>query len=172
MRRSYFVRAVVELTVAFGLLAGAAQVNAMTPNVEKIQIRTTSESPTWFDLASQSGKTVLVFHWSTTCPVCLDKFNELRSNLVGWRTKPFVVLMINHDRSRQDFLEYVRVTRTINGDSPQLMHVYHKDMAQDSLYKGSALPTSYVIDEKQVLRHTYLGRIPSDAWNDIADLLP
>jgi hypothetical protein len=42
----------------------------------------------------------------------------------------------------------------------------------DNLYAGAALPTSYVIDDKQVLRQTYMGRIPAQAWDDIADLLP
>lgn len=151
--------------------------NLMSPAVWAQQtvkpvIQASAESPVVFDLVSQMGKTVLIFHWRTNCSVCLDKMEELRSNILGWKNKPFAVLAVNHDKSRQDYLNYLKINKTIHGDNPQLVHIYSKDLSLDNLYANSALPTSFVIDDKQVLRHTYIGRIPAQAWDDIADLLP
>ena len=148
----------------------ASELCAQQPG--KPMVRSSPESPVAIDLANLAGKTVLIFHWRTTCAVCLDKMEELRSNITGWRNKPFVVLAVNHDKSRQDFQSYLQINKIIHGDNPQLIHIYNKDLIADSLYTGTALPTSFVIDDKQLLRQTYMGRIPAQAWDDIADLLP
>jgi peroxiredoxin len=145
---------------------------AWAQQLSKPVVRSSPESPVAIDLANLAGKTVLIFHWRTTCAVCLDKMDELRSNIAGWRNKPFVVLAINHDKSRQDFQSYLQINKTIHGDNPQLIHIYNKDLIADSLYTGTGHPTSFLVDDKQVLRQTYMGRIPAEAWNDIADLLP
>ena len=161
-----------SIITGFILLFALASTSALAQSGVKPIVRASPESPVAFDLANFAGKTVLVFHWRTSCAVCLDKMEELRSNITGWRNKPFVVLAVNHDKSRQDFQGYLKINKTIHGDNAQLIHIYSKDLIVDNLYAGAVLPTSYVIDEKQVLRHTYMGRIPAQAWDDIADLLP
>ena len=138
----------------------------------EVVVRTSPESNFDFDIKSTKGKAVLVFHWSTSCNICLDKMNELRNNMAGWRGKAFVIVAINHDRSRQNFQDYLRIHKWVNGESNQFVHVFHKDLAQDSLYKNERLPTSYLLDSQQALKRTYVGRIPVEAWDDIADLLP
>ena len=49
------------------------------------------------DLARWRGQVVLVYLWSTDCPVCLDRLPELRRNLAGWKGRPFVVIAVNQD---------------------------------------------------------------------------
>ncbi len=161
-----------SIITGFILLFALASTSAFAQSSVKPIVRASPESPVAFDLANFAGKTVLVFHWRTSCAVCLDKMEELRINIAGWRSKPFVVLAVNHDKSRQDFQSYLKINKTIHGDNAQLIHIYSKDLIVDNLYAGAALPTSYVIDDKQVLRQTYMGRIPAQAWDDIADLLP
>lgn len=161
----------VIITV-FVLACGLASGALWAQPIAKPTVVTSAESPVVFDLARQTGKTVLIFHWRTNCSVCLDKMEELRNNILGWKNKPFVVLAVNHDKSRQDYQNYIKISRTIHGDNPQLVHIYSKDLSLDNLYNNSALPTSFVIDDKQTLRHTYMGRIPPEAWDNIAELLP
>ena len=139
---------------------------------EKVLIRTSAESNFDFDLASTKGKVVLVFHWSTVCAVCLDKMAELRSNIGGWKNKPFVVVAINHDKNRKDFQDYLRIHKSVDGVNEQFIHVFNKDLALNNLYKNERLPSSFVLDSQQMLKHTYVGRIPASAWDEIADLLP
>lgn len=160
------------IITGFILLQSLLNNTAWAQQTAKPAVQANAESPVAFDLAGQSGKTVLIFHWRTNCSVCLDKMDELRKNILGWRSKPFVVLAVNHDKSRQDYLNYLKISKTIHGENPQLIHIFSKDLSIDNLYANSALPTSFVLDDKQQLRHTYMGRIPAQAWDDIADLLP
>jgi peroxiredoxin len=150
----------------------SAQAQQEKTKQEKVLIRTSAESNFDFDLASTKGKVVLVFHWSTNCAVCLDKMAELRSNIGGWKSKPFVVVAINHDKNRKDFQDYLRIHKSVDGVSDQFIHVFNKDLSVNNLYKNERLPSTFVLDNHQMLKHTYIGRIPANAWDDIADLLP
>ncbi len=149
-----------------------AQAQQEKAQQENVLIRTSAESNFDFDLASTKGKVVLVFHWRTSCAVCLDKMAELRSNIGGWKNKPFVVVAINHDKNRKDFQDYLRIHKSVDGVNEQFIHVFNKDLALNNLYKNERLPSSFVLDSQQILKHTYVGRIPANAWDDIADLLP
>jgi thiol-disulfide isomerase/thioredoxin len=48
------------------------------------------------------GQVVLVFYWSTECPVCLAKMPELRANAAGWHGKNFTLLGVNMDKKRKN----------------------------------------------------------------------
>jgi peroxiredoxin len=156
----------------FGSIALMCSVAIAQAPQQKVQIRTSGESNFDFNLASTKGKVVVVFHWSTGCAVCLDKMAELRSNIGGWKTKPFVVVAINHDKNRKDFQDYLRIHKSVDGVSDQFIHVFNKDLSVDNLYKNERLPSTFVLDNQQMLKHSYIGRIPANAWDDIADLLP
>jgi len=138
----------------------------------EIRLRAAVNGVQPFELKALRGKVILIFHWRTDCPVCLDKMNEIRSNILGWRNKPFVMLAINHDKRRQDFQSYLDITKAIHGKNNQLIHLYGKDLAIDTSYDGERLPASFVLDREMFLKHSYIGRIPADAWDDIAELLP
>ncbi len=161
------------LVAHFFCIDATAQTNkAQPPAFVSPVVRTTPESPQPFDLDTMKGKVVLIFHWRTDCPVCLDKMNELRSNVAGWRAKPFVIVAVNHDKSRQSFQNYLQITTAVDGANAQLIYLYSKDVAIDSLYQSERLPTSYIIDGQKALKRSYVGRIPAEAWDDIAELLP
>jgi cytochrome oxidase Cu insertion factor (SCO1/SenC/PrrC family) len=145
--------------------------NAQTSN-SPVTIHTRSDSSFDFDMRDLKGKVALVFHWSTSCSVCLDKMNELRNNMSGWRGRSFAIVAINHDKNRQDFQDYIRIHKAVNGESGQFIHIFNKDLAVDSLYQNEHLPTSFLVDSQQVLKRTYVGRIPPEAWDDIAELIP
>jgi peroxiredoxin len=160
-----------KLAIALLICAGASSASAQAER-GKVIIRTSAESNYDFDIASTKGKVVLVFHWSTNCPVCLDKMAELRRNIGGWQSKPFVVVAINHDKNRKDYQDYLRIHKSVNGASDQFIHVFSKDLTVNNLYKNERLPSSFLLDNQQILKKTYIGRIPAEAWDDIADLLP
>jgi peroxiredoxin len=166
MSKDYFKRilAIFFLSAAFV----AMPIKAQTP----VLLQTQSLIPYAFDLASAKGKVVFVFHWSTDCAVCLDKMSELRSNAKGWSQKAFVIVAVNHDKSRDNFQRYIDITKVVKGEQAQIIHVFGKDLVQDSLYSGGKLPMSYVLDDKLMLKHSYMGRIPAEAWDLVAELLP
>ena len=124
------------------------------------------------DLAGLKGSVVLVFYWSTDCAVCLDKMAELRDNVKGWRSKPFVIVAVNRNANESDFTNYLNIERQLRTQDPQLRHVYYKKLLIDQLYRPGRLPASFLIDAQGVLQYSHFGRIPPEAWDQIAELLP
>jgi peroxiredoxin len=170
--RAYWLRVILSSFLALCINANAQTHKAPHSPTAAPTLRTLPEIPLAFDLDATKGRVVLIFHWRTDCPVCLDKMNELRSNMGGWRGKAFVIVAINHDKSRQNFQDYLRIQKYVNGENGQFIHLFNKDLAADSLYKNERLPTSFLLDSQKILKRTYFGRIPNEAWDEIAELIP
>lgn len=123
-------------------------------------------------LADLRGRVVLVFYWSTSCAVCRDKMQELRANMAGWKDRPFSVLGVNFDARPQDLLDYERLLAStvpahlrfvsLRADAPGFI---------DSMERPSQLPSAYLVDAQGRLVERYMGRIPAQAWDRIAELL-
>ena len=124
--------------------------------------------------ASLQGKVLLVFFWSTDCAVCRNKMPELRANYLGWRGKPFEMVTVSVDRSRSDVLAYEQAVLAIVPQPVQFPALWAGDPGyRDSLgAKPRRLPLSLLIDTKGRVSAIYEGRIPAEAWDDIADLMP
>ncbi len=125
------------------------------------------------NLDHYQGKVVMIFHWSTNCAVCLDKMMELRDNTLGWMNRPFVLLAVNHDAKKQDYQDYIRILNNLKSAPAQMQFVHYKDVVRDSMYQNStALPQTFLVDSQGNLKNTYVGRIPPQAWDQVAELLP
>jgi peroxiredoxin len=125
------------------------------------------------DLAQLKGKVVLLFFWSTDCPVCLDKLPELRRNLDGWRGKDFVIVAVSQDRTMADLKHYEQVLDKVVPPNEQMKIVWRRDAAhRDSFGELSAkTPTTIVIDRQGKVAKTVSGRMPAELWDDIAELV-
>lgn len=125
-----------------------------------------------FKLSSLRGKVVLVMFWSTGCAVCRDKMPELRNNYAGWSGKPFELVAINTDARMQDFMEYERI---ISGTVPlkqRFVQLWAGEPGyRDTLGKPGQLPATLLVDKSGRIVERYVGRIPPEAWDKIADLL-
>ena len=154
--------------------ADAASV-ATTPAAENviapiIEAQTLDGKP--FKLSALKGKVVLVMFWSTSCAVCRDKMPELRGNYEGWAGKPFELVAISTDLVMQDVVDYDNIiSRTVPikqrfvqiwANSPGYVH---------NLGKHSMLPAAYLLNKEGKVIERYIGRIPAEAWDKIADLL-
>lgn len=125
-----------------------------------------------FDLASLRGKVVLVLHWSTGCAVCRDKMPEMRQNAEGWRDQPFALVLVSHDRRLQDVQEYAAVlARTVPVHQRFVRLWSGAADHRDSQGPPPHLPTAHLLDKSGRLVKSYHGRIPPQAWDDIAELL-
>jgi thiol-disulfide isomerase/thioredoxin len=133
-----------------------------------------------FDLKQHKGKVVLVMFWATDCAVCRDKMPELRENAKGWAKQPFTTVLISADRRMSDVDSY----NTIINKSVPMKERLTQLWALDPSYKDSlgtpemiknrnatTLPMTLVIDKKGDVVKRYQGRIPTEVWDDIADLL-
>jgi cytochrome oxidase Cu insertion factor (SCO1/SenC/PrrC family) len=125
------------------------------------------------DLAQLKGKVVLMFFWSTDCPVCLDKLPELRRNLEGWRGKDFVIVAVSQDRSMADLKAYAQVLDKIAPPNAQMKIVWRRDPAHRDNFGELPMksPTTLVIDRAGKVVKTISGRVPAELWDDIAELV-
>ena len=124
-------------------------------------------------LDSLRGSVVLVFVWSSRCPVCLDKLPELRRNLEGWLDKPFVIVALNHDRSADQMANYERALELTGATRAQLKNLWrgapgHRDGFGEL---PQSMPTSLIFDKAGALRKEVRGRVPVELWDDIAELV-
>lgn len=125
-----------------------------------------------FKLASLKGKVVMVMFWSTSCAVCRDKMPELRNNYEGWNGKPFELVAISTDKRVQDLLDYERIiTRTVPLKQRFVQLWAGESGYKDNLGTHAQLPVAYLLDKSGKVVERYIGRIPADAWDRIADLL-
>ena len=125
-----------------------------------------------FNLSSLKGKVVLVMFWSTGCAVCRDKMPELRENYAGWAGKPFELVAVSTDTRVQDVLDYERIiSRTVPVKKRFVQMWTGESGYKDNLGKHAMLPAAYLLDKSGKVVERYVGRIPPEAWDKIADLL-
>jgi peroxiredoxin len=155
-----------------GLLA-AASVCAQAQTVPSPSLVGKTMQPATVDLAQLKGKVVLLFFWSTDCPVCLDKLPELRRNLEGWRGKDFVIVAVSQDRSMADLKAYEQVLDKIAPSNAQMKIVWRRDPAHRDNFGELPVktPTTLIVDRSGKVVKNITGRVPAELWDDIAELV-
>ena len=154
------------------LLLGAAATAQAQPAAPPTLVGRTMQ-PAAVDLQALRGKVVLVFFWSTDCPVCLDKLPELRRNLEGWRGKDFEILAVSQDRRLADLAAYEKVLDQVVPPSPQMKIVWRRDSAHRDSFGDLPVnvPTTVVIDRSGKVVKQVQGRVPAELWDDVAELV-
>ncbi|RVT50933.1 peroxiredoxin family protein [Rubrivivax albus] len=125
------------------------------------------------DLPSLRGQVVMLFFWSTACPVCLDKLPELRRNLAGWTGQPFVVVAVNHDAERADYDRHARLRQQFLPPNPQWIDLWrgapgHRD---DLGPLPTQAPVTVLLDRQGRVRLRVVGRIAPYLWDEVAALV-
>ncbi len=154
------------------VVAQTAAVPVKPASVMLLQLEGKTIDGTPFDLNMLKGKVVLVMFWSTGCAVCRDKMPELRNNYAGWAGKPFELVAVSTDARVQDLLDYERIiTRTVPVKERFVQLWTGESGYKDNLGKHAMLPAAYLLDKNGKVIERYVGRIPPQAWDKIADLL-
>lgn len=160
---------VLALVLALGAVAPAWS-QAPAPPPPQVDGRTIEGKP--FQLASLKGKVVLLMYWSTDCAVCRDKMPELRQNYAGWSGKPFEMVLVATDRRLKDLQDYEAIiSRTVPLKQRFVQLWAGEPGYRDSFGKPAQLPASFLVDKNGKVVERYLGRIPPEAWDRIAELL-
>jgi thiol-disulfide isomerase/thioredoxin len=123
---------------------------------------------------AQRGKVLMLFYWSTDCAVCRSKMAELRANAQGWRGKPFELVLVSEDRRRTDLSAYDNAWKATQDPAlhPPSLWAGEAGFADSLKRRPNRLPLTIVLDAQGVERARFEGRIPADAWDAVADLLP
>jgi peroxiredoxin len=125
-----------------------------------------------FSLASLKGKVVLVMFWSTDCAVCRDKMGELRRNYQGWAGQPFELVLVNTDARMADLQAYEKIISLSVPVKQRFVQLWSGEPGyRDSIGQPGQLPSSYLVDKAGKVVQHWQGRIPPEAWDQIAELL-
>jgi thiol-disulfide isomerase/thioredoxin len=169
-RRALLLSCAAIMSMA-SVFAQVPSTSAATP-VTMPQIEGKTIEGAAFKLSSLKGKVVLVMFWSTGCAVCRDKMPELRSNYEGWAGKPFELVAVNTDTRMQDFLDYERIISRTVPLKQRFVQLWTGDGGyKDNVGKPVQLPAAFLVDKTGKVVERYVGRIPAEAWDRIADLL-
>jgi thiol-disulfide isomerase/thioredoxin len=125
-----------------------------------------------YDLRQDLGKVVLVFFWSTGCPVCRDKMPELRLNYEAWRDKRFQLLAVSTDKSFDELRAYEGILNRVVPPTQRFPWLWRGASAhRDSFGNIAQTPSSFLLDRKGQLVKQLRGRIEPALWDDIAELV-
>lgn len=136
-----------------------------------LQGRAADGSP--LDLSALRGRVVMLFFWTTQCPVCLDKLPELRRNLAGWTGQPFVIVAVNHDADRATHDRYAQLRQQLLAPNAQWIDLWRGDPGHrdDVGALPAQAPVTLLLDREGRVRLRLVGRIAPDLWDDVAALV-
>jgi thiol-disulfide isomerase/thioredoxin len=125
-----------------------------------------------YELRQDMGKVVLVFFWSTGCPVCRDKMPELRLNYEAWRNKGFQLLAVSVDKSLGELRAYDSILNRVVAPTQRFPWLWRGAADhRDSFGSLASMPTSFLVDRKGLVVRQMRGRIEASLWDDIAELV-
>ena len=125
-----------------------------------------------YDLRQDQGKAMLVFFWSTDCPVCRDKMPELRANYEAWRDKGFQLIAVSVDRDLAELKTYDSVVNRMVSPSQRFPLLWRGEGAhRDSFGPIAHTPTSFILDRQGREVKQVRGRIDPALWDDMAELV-
>lgn len=162
--------ALASILSTFALPALSQPAGAEAP-LPRLHGRTLQDTPV--DLAGLRGRVVLLYLWSTDCPVCLRELPELRRNLQGWKGRPFTVVAVNLDHQAQALRDYEAILDRLAPPSSQMQIVWRGAAGhQDSLGNPPMnTPTSIVLDRQGRAVEQVQGPWSPALWDRMAELV-
>lgn len=163
------MHALTRLLIAAALAVAAAASQAQSP----VRLNGPTLDGQAFSLDSLRGRVVLLFFWNTDCAPCIQKMPELRANAMGWRGKPFTLVLVSTDKDREAALSYLRTLRQVEKDAPPMPALWAgQQHFGGGLTAPAAVPLTLVVDAQGRIAARHAGRIAPEAWDDVAGLLP
>ncbi|MDH4227892.1 MAG: TlpA family protein disulfide reductase [Deltaproteobacteria bacterium] len=121
-------------------------------------------------LASYKGSVVFLDFWASWCAPCKEELPNINKFAEELQGSKFVVLAVSVDKKKshaEDFL------KKIPSPAPNFIVLHDAASEAVSKYNAMAMPTSYIIDKKGILRHAHFGYQPGDPgkWKTEVDAL-
>lgn len=121
------------------------------------------------ELSSFHGRAVIINFWASWCPPCKAEMPALERVYKDYKDRGLIILGVNatdqdNPASAGDFVRQEGLTFTI---------LYDKDGEASRLYQLQALPSTYFIDARGIIRTVVIGGPMSEALlrSKVAELL-
>jgi cytochrome c biogenesis protein CcmG, thiol:disulfide interchange protein DsbE len=111
------------------------------------------------------GQVVLINIWATWCPPCRAEMPAIQQAYASYRDRGLVVLAINQ---REDATTITPFLEQHGLTFPTLLD---HDGQASATYQASALPSSFFVDRRGVIRAVYHGPMPPRVINGIVEQL-
>ena len=102
---------------------------------------------------SFKGKVIVLNFWATWCPPCRKEMPLLESTYKRYKDKGLVILGINYNEDRERVLKF---TQEMGVTFPIILD---KELNLTRKYGVLALPATFFIDKKGIIRAQYKGEI-------------
>ncbi len=106
-------------------------------------------------LASFKGKVLLINFWATWCPPCVREMPDLNKLYSMLHKKGLEIVAIANPR---DSLDRIRSFFKFNGI--QFHYYMDQDFTAARAFMIRALPTTFIVDKKGVVRNRFVGARP------------
>jgi len=133
--------------VSIPLYAVAAEIDSKAPDCALTSLGDTQRH----NLQQFHGKVVYVDFWASWCPPCAKSFPFLNALERDFKDRGLQVIGVNLDQSPEDATAFL-------GEYPADFTVAADAGEQCAMkFDVKAMPSSYLIDRKGVIRHIHLG---------------
>jgi peroxiredoxin len=109
---------------------------------------------TQITLRDLRGQVVLINIWATWCPPCRAEMPAIQEAYTAYRDRGFIVLAVNQ---REDA---AAITSFLGQHELTFPILLDSDGQASATYQASALPSSFFVDRRGVIRTVYRGPMP------------
>ena len=109
-------------------------------------------------LSDYKGKVTLIDVWASWCKPCKEGFPFLIELYNQYSDKDFSVLAVNIDEEKDNAKKFLT---SLNKDVPFKI-MFDPEAKIPTLYKIEAIPTTYILDKKGIVRYFHLGFMGSE----------
>lgn len=137
--------------LVFTTPAIAADTNVGSPNKLAPDFTLKSSSGKNIRLEELAGEVILINFWASWCGPCRKELPELELLFQKYKHLGFTILAISNDsdiKKAKKFFDPLKLSYPILFDNNQ-------DIS--SLYRVKAMPSTYIVDRKGMIRHHHLG---------------
>lgn len=117
-------------------------------------------------LSDYKGKKVILNFWATWCPPCRAEMPDMEEFYSTYKDKDIVILGVNLTKSEQEESVVREFIKSYGITYPIPLDV---ESSVAETYQVSAIPTSYFIDTKGVIREKIVGPMDFDMMKSILD---
>ncbi len=109
-------------------------------------------------LSNYEGKITLIDVWASWCKPCKEEFPFLIELYNKYSDKDFTILAVNIDEEKQNAKKFLK---GLNKEIPFTI-IFDSEAKIPLLYKIEAIPTTYILDKKGIIRYFHLGFMESE----------